>query len=232
MKKSLLFIFPVLLSGCELKISSDNDEPVEVTSKSDFSQGADGWLHGFSDYPVADKEIYNLVAGIKPIPDSNGKTGYMIGGSNRSDDLFMYLKRPVRNLVANTRYQVTVDITLWSDAGDGCFGIGGSPGSAVYVKAGASEQEPKQASYYMNIDIGSQSQKGADSEVLGNIVVPGLGCDGSKYGSKNLSLNKQSSFDVISSDDGEVWVYVGTDSGYEGVTHLYYESLNLTLTPL
>lgn len=232
MNKYLLLVLPTLLVGCKVELKPSDDNPVAVTVKSDFAQGVSGWRHGFSDYPVADKEIYQLQAGIKAIPNSNGKTGYMIAGSNRSDDLFMYLKRPVTNLVANTRYQVTMDITLWSNAGNGCFGIGGSPGGSVYVKAGATNHEPKQADYYMNIAIGSQSQKGADSAVLGNIAISGLACDGSRYGSKQLSLTKRVSFDVISSDKGDAWLYVGSDSGYEGVTQLYYESISATLTPL
>lgn len=231
-KKYIAIVFPLVLTGCEVELKPNDNDPVQVRVNSDFSQSVSNWRHGFSDYPVADKEIYQLQAGLKSIPNSDGKRGYMLSGSNRSDDLFMYLKRPVTNLVANTRYQVSMDVTFWSDTGNGCFGIGGSPGNSVFIKAGATEQEPKQADYYMNISIGSQSQKGANSEVLGDIAVNGLGCDGTKFGAKQLSLISQAKFEVISSEQGSVWLYVGSDSGYEGVTHLYYQSINATLTPL
>lgn len=232
MKKYIWLLVPALLAGCH---SDDNDapvNPVEVTLASDFNSGADGWQHGFSDYPVDNKDIFQLSAGIENITGEAAKKGYKLSGSNRSDDLFMYLKRPVTGLVANTRYQVTLDVTLWSRVGSACFGIGGSPGSSVYIKAGASEQEPKQADYYLNIDAGHQSQGGSDAKVIGDIVIQGLECEGDIFDSKQLQLNQQQNFQITSSNDGEIWLLVGSDSGYEGVTTIYYESINATITPL
>ncbi len=202
-----------------------------MTVNTAFEEGENGWVSGFSDYPVADESIYQLVSGIQQIPDTENKTGYLLGGMNRSDDLFMYLKKQISGLVPNTRYTLTVEVTFWSDAGNVCFGIGGSPGDAVYIKAGATELEPAQADYYMNIDTGHQSQDGNDARVLGNVSIDGLSCDSSEFGSKSLSLSSEMAFEIFSSSDGQLWVMVGSDSGYEGQTHLYYESINVTLTP-
>lgn len=125
----------------------------------------------------------------------------------------------------------TVESTFWSEVGNVCFGIGGSPGESVYMKTGATELEPKQADYYMNIDIGSQSQGGNNALVIGNIAVEGLSCDGGKFEAKEVVLTAEQSFEIITSPQGKVWVFIGSDSGYEGLTHLYYEFITVTFDP-
>ncbi|MDE0699169.1 MAG: hypothetical protein OXH61_00425 [Acidimicrobiaceae bacterium] len=35
---------------------------------------------------------------------------------------------------------------------------------------------------------------------------------------------------VETDDDGSVWLIVGTDSGFEGLTRLYYDRIAYTLT--
>ena len=39
-------------------------------------------------------------------------------------------------------------------------------------------------------------------------------------------------FPVISSDSGELWLLVGTDSGFEGKTTVYYQQITATLVPV
>ena len=228
MMRFLWVLVPLALSACN---SDENIEPVEVTVSTSFSQGDNLWQAGFSDYPVDDSDIFQLVSGIKEVPGHTDKKGFLLGGMNRSDDLFMYLKREVVGLAPNTRYQITLTVDFWSEVGNVCFGIGGSPGESVYVKAGASEQEPKQADYYMNVDIGHQSQDGNDAKVIGNISIDGLSCDGGEFASKQVLLSSEAKMEVVSSPTGNLWVLVGSDSGFEGLTHLYYENINFTLTP-
>lgn len=227
---SVWLLAPLLISGCNS--DSNNDLPVEVTFVSEFNNGADQWIAGFSDYPVDDNEIYQLVSGIQEIPEQGGQQGYLTGGMNRSDDLFMYLKREVTGLVPNTRYSLTTKSVFWSEAGDVCFGIGGSPGGSVFMKIGASEVEPVQADYYMNIDIGHQSNGGVDAKPVGNISIEGLSCYGGEFGTKEVALSSDMNVEIISSAEGSAWVIIGSDSGYEGQTHLYYESVAVTLTPI
>lgn len=211
---------------------SELDTQAQVTINTEFNDGENGWVAGFSDYPIAHKDIYQLVSGIQPIPGNPQKTGFLLGGMNRSDDLFMYLKKQVSGLKPNTRYAMTADVTFWSESGDMCFGVGGSPGSAVFVKVGASDIEPQQADYYMNIDIGHQSNSGNDAQVVGNVTVQGVDCYGGEFKSKQLALSNQMTFEASSSAEGDLWLILGSDSGYEGLTHLYYESISVTLTPM
>ena len=175
MTRYFWLLVPLFLTACNSGDDSipENSTPIEVSSITNFNEGDDNWVASFSDYPVDDKDIFQLESGINEIPNSNGQRGFLLGGMNRSDDLFMFLKKQVVDLVPNTRYLLTVDVNFWSEAGNVCFGIGGSPGDSVYMKVGASEIEPAQADYYMNIDIGHQSSDGSDALVVGNVSVDG-----------------------------------------------------------
>ncbi|HEX8637209.1 MAG TPA: hypothetical protein VF692_04025, partial [Pyrinomonadaceae bacterium] len=136
-----------------------------------FNQGTHGWTAGFADYPPNIGTGYELGAGIRWMPRKLTRTprrGFYVQGHNRSDDLFMFLKRRLTagdGIVAGRTYRITYVITIASNAPSGCAGIGGAPGEAVTLKAGASSIEPLavlQTNGYlrMNVDKGNQSLGG------------------------------------------------------------------------
>ena len=62
----------------------------------DFESDPEGWTAGFADLPVDyDRSIYELDQGHRPLPDGLAGSGICVQGHNRSDDLFMFLKRRV-----------------------------------------------------------------------------------------------------------------------------------------
>ncbi|MBU2224761.1 MAG: hypothetical protein KKB00_12055, partial [Gammaproteobacteria bacterium] len=175
---------------------------------------------------------FELDSGIKNLPVGFAGTGYMLTGHNRSDDLFMFLKRKISGLSPSTRYQARLKVSLLSAAGASCSGIGGAPGESVYLHFGFADIEPKQVGYTLNVAKGNQSQDGTNSKVQGNIAVKDLPCDGSKFQSKTLISTTSSSLQFTTQSDGSVWLFTGTDSGYEGKTTLYYQKIELELKPL
>lgn len=47
------------------------------------------------------------------------------------------------------------------------------------------------------------------------------------------TLDSMDSLVVVKADDsGSGWLIVGTDSGFEGLTRLYYDRISFTLTPI
>ncbi|MYG93352.1 MAG: hypothetical protein F4196_10840 [Acidimicrobiia bacterium] len=111
----------------------------------DFSLELDseGWGVGFADLPADyDPSIYELDSGHGALPGGLHGAGIYVQGHNRSDDLFMYLKRRVDGLAPGASYEVAVTVDLATNVGAGLIGIGGSPGGSVFVKAGASTVEP------------------------------------------------------------------------------------------
>lgn len=221
----------LLLSACDADDITLITPTQPVTINTDFNAGAQGWSAGFSDYPIADADIYELESGIADLPDDSGEQGFRLKGMNRSDDLFMFLKGEVIRLTPNTTYTVHGSVTFLSNAGVDCVGVGGAPGESVYMKLGASEIEPEQVDFYLNVDKGQQSQSGNDAVVIGNVAAADANCDGSEFGAKTITVAEADGFEIQSSTDGSFWLLIGTDSGYEGLTDLYYTEINLTLTP-
>ncbi len=128
-------------------------------------------------------------SGHRPLPEGLEGTGIYIQGHNRSDDLFMYLKRRADSLVPMASHEVAVTVELATNATLGLFGIGGSPGESVFVKAGASTVEPatlidRIGHYRMPIDKGNQARSGTQMVVIGDLAHPDV--SDSEYRIKTL----------------------------------------------
>lgn len=213
----------LLLSGCDIEYGT---LPAHYY---DFRDGAQQWQPGFSDYPSDNADIYELESGIRALPTGFSGTGFYLAGMNRSDDLFMYIKKQITGLEPSTRYQLSVSVRFLTDAGANCVGIGGAPGESVYLKFGYAATEPKQAGYYLNADKGNQSQDGTQGRVIGNIAAADLECDGEKFASKTVTDSGTTPLHFTSNADGTIWIFIGTDSGFEGLTRLYYQELDLRI---
>jgi hypothetical protein len=219
--------------------------PGTVSKTFDFRNGALGWQGGFADYaPGTDKDgFYDLHSEIRPLPPElnvNG-TGFFIQGNNHSDDLFMFLKRRLDStdgIVAGQTYQITFTIVFASNAQTGCAGIGGSPGESVALGAGASPAEPQAllgsaagpfdfAWLRMNVD----KNGGVAASGIGNIA-NGQPCNPSSCPYVSLQRTHQHTSPVNANARGELWLIVGTDSGFEGSTALYYQRIDVTLVPV
>lgn len=205
----------------------------EVKLSWDFASGAEGWSGGFCDYPPSSGSEYSLGFDWAALPAELGSgSGLRLTGNNHSDDLFMYVARRVAGLQPAKQYLLDVNVEIATNAPADCGGIGGSPGLSVYVKIGAS---PTSAVLVvddlgwlrLNLDKGNQAVGGTDLQLVGDISNE-LACPDSTYQRKQLSL---SHFAVQSADDGSVEVVIGTDSGFEGVTTLYYDRISVTLRP-
>ncbi len=198
----------------------------------DFSQSQDNWLVDFTDYPAyTDPSSYELEFAYTDRPANLGtnKKSMMLSGNNHSDDLFMFMKKKIVDLSPNTDYALVFEVELASNAPKGSVGIGGSPGESVYLKAGASGTEPKQViednEYALNVDKGNQSTSGEMAVVLGDIAVP-EDTQGYALITRNSAANADP-FIVRTNSKGEIWLIIGTDSGFEGTTTVYYTRVNV-----
>jgi hypothetical protein len=179
-----------------------------------------------------------LDAGIRTLPPELGNgTGFMLHWNNHSDDLFAFISKKLTQtdgIRPLTWYAIDYKIRFASNAGAGCSGIGGSPGESVYLKAGGMREQPIVHSdlsgfFTVNISKGNQSSGGADMSVAGDIAVPGNPCSGDAPFVSIERLHRHSGY-VQANANGELWLLVGTDSGFEGRTTIYYQSIDATLT--
>jgi hypothetical protein len=153
----------------------------------------------------------------------------MLSGNNGSDDLFMFIKKKLTGIKPNTVYNVLFNIQLASNAPTGAVGIGGAPGESVILKAGVTLSEPLKILdddlyYRMNIDKGNQLEAGEDMMIIGNI---GVAPNTTQYTTIFRNNNSGSPFQFTSDHSGEAWIIVGTDSGFEGKTTLYYTRIDI-----
>ena len=224
-----------LINGCGGGASSSSyGADGSISRDYRFSASTEGWQGGFADYPVGEEAAYELRFAYTrlPAPLDESEGALLLSGVNHSDDLFMYVKRPIFGLDANRTYEVHMRVTFASNVPDGSVGIGGSPGEGVTIKAGASGYEPKAVAdesgrYRMNIDKGNQSTGGTQMIVVGDFSND---TDLAQYALKTVATPRP--VDVTADDNGTVWLIVGADSGFEGKTTLYIDRIEATLAPV
>jgi len=224
---TLLVILTVTIFGCSPGYEK------EFRFDFTFEENEEGWITGFADLPADyNQESFELDAGWGELPSGLEGNAIYMQGHNRSDDLFMYLTKEIEGLKPDTRYQLVFTIELASNTPAGMVGIGGSPGESVFVKAGAVNYEPEaieeaDGHLRMDIDKGNQSSEGKDMINLGTISNPNINLEtftGEEYALMTLD-NLDKTFSVTTNSDGSVWVIVGTDSGFEGLTKVYYDQI-------
>ena len=200
-----------------------------------FSRGPQGWVELFADYPADNEGIFGLVADYRPLPEplNTSRSALYIAGTNRSDDLWMQYHTQVA-LPADTTYMVSFDVEIATNVPTGCTGVGGAPGEGVTVKAGVSVVEPDReldaAGWWrMNVHKGSQTQGGEDAVVIGDLA-NSLPCEqGFVWQLKRLGGPPMT---FTTDSTGRAWLFVGTDSGFESRSAVYYTRLTAQFEPM
>ncbi len=223
----LLMISGLVLLSC----TSELPDPVStVQLRMDFSSDAAGnmgWLSGYSDYAIPQENLMEFESGraMLPAPLPSSQFGFKLSGHNRSNDMFMFMYYSITDLLPNREYTVEFDLEIASKYAANSVGIGGSPGSSVYLKVGAVGKEPSKellGDYYaINIQKGQQSEGGQDMQMIGNIAI---GDDKTEYELINRS-NLDNPFKANTDANGNLWLIIGTDSGFEGLTTIYFNKI-------
>lgn len=79
--------------------------------------------------------------------------------------------------------------------------------------------------YRMNIKKINQANDGEEMKIIGNVA---NGTDRNEF----VLIKRSGTFSGRTDDKGEVWVIIGTDSGFEATTTLYYTHIKVTFTPV
>jgi len=209
-----------------------------------FQKGSMGWEADFADYPLAQTDT-QFDSGIRPLPPElhAGASAYYVQGNNeRNYDLFMYVRRrlgPTDGIKENQPYLVAYRISLASNAANDCLPTVGSPGESVFLKAGAAPRMPvsvlKEGTYRLNVDKGEVNMGGKHASLVGTIA-NGLACrDFSSPAAvpyASITRAHKHPMPVRSNDKGELWLLVGSESAYGALTALYFEQIEVELTPV
>lgn len=209
--------------------------PKTVELEYTWENGDEGWEFGYADYPVGltlndSLSLYAMSYGHGnlPVEIQPAQKGMLLAGANRSDDLFMYMFAPVAGLMPRATYLLTFDLSIASNARTNAVGIGGAPGESVWIKAGAVSARPELTKldgwYRMKLDKGNQSSEGDDMIILGHA---GVSDDTNDY--ELITRSSQVPMEAKAGDDGRLWLMIGSDSGFEGYTALYYAGLKVSM---
>jgi len=192
----------------------------------------------FGDYPE-ETSHWLMNSGVYPMPDGLEGKGFLLQGNNHSDDMDMHLVRklgPSEGVQANADYDVAVTVDLAGDAPTDVAGVGGSPN--LEIKARAMTQAPTEYEYagshvrFKGIDMSPQT--GTDVGVNGVCST-----DTSQGGEPKcpkgripFRLNQgqpSRPIHVRSNASGEFWLTVGSHSGFESFSAIYYARIRVEL---
>lgn len=227
-----MLVAGMLTSACLLAAcGGDADAPAPQIA-SVFTTSADGWQGAHSDYH-AETAPTDVVWESRALPAPLSGQAYYTGGTNRSDDLFIYNKKRFSGYAPARQYKLSFEIEIASNQSSGCLGVGGAPGESVYVVAGAAPTEPKTVltagEYVLNLDRGNQATPGTASQVLGNVANAVTNCGPQVYQTKTL----RSTAPLIATSDanGDIWIFFGIDSGFEARSSVFYKSIKVAVAP-
>lgn len=159
--------------------------------------------------------------------------GLTITSFNRSDDQWVYAYRALgteEGIVANTTYEATIYVDLATNIPSGCIGVGGSA-EGIYLKGGVVGVEPGpmvEADGFIGFtaDKGNQSEHGPEAVALGTLGSSGSDC----VGDNPWELSPRDGVITGTADDaGNLWLYVGTDSAFEGGMTIAYAAIGVSL---
>ena len=186
----------------------------------------------FSDYPVGEESFFELELSNAFFPSHLDQSikSLKISGNNHSDDLFSAIYRKFDNLQPDKAYSVTFDIDLASKTPIGGVGAGGDPN--LFIGAGGMNYQPVNSIDNLNNyrpNFISKIQSGQSNEVfqiIGNIGVS------TTIPTPYTIINRNNIGNPIilkSDSQGQIWLMIAIDSGFEATTTLYFKSINIRL---
>ena len=242
---SLLCVF---LISCGSGSSSSSTPPKEKQSlllTYDFSESAQGFSIDTADHYVEHQLNNKITSEMADLPSPyEYRKGIMFQWDNYSDDMKGFIKKKITGLNANSQFQVDFNVDVLTFMSDACGGIGGSPGESVRVKAALLVEEPVKSieshyiydvlyqEYVISIDDGQSG--GDDVVVLGHIGLP-IPCDDDFFANhvwEIKPLSNDENFFITTNSNGEAWIYVSIDSGFEGRSTFYLAEVELSIQEL
>ena len=249
---SLKFILPaslcVVLFACGGGDSSDSGNSItptapvpekqSLTLSYDFSESDLGFTIDTADHDVDHELNGKILSELTSLPSPyEYRQGIMFQWRNYSDDIKGFIKKKITGLKGDSLFNVNFNVELVTFMSDACVGIGGSPGQSVKVKAALLAQEPNKliddsgSSTMYRIDINDGQSGGDDVVVLGHIGLP-IPCDDDFFANpvwEIKPLTNDDAFTLSTNSNGEAWVYLSIDSGFEGESTFYIASVELQI---
>jgi hypothetical protein len=207
-----------------------------ITLQWSFVSTAQGWTGNFSDYTVGMESSIGFQSGWAPMPSPLTGGGFKLSGNNASDDLWMWASRQLTSashgIVANALYDVTMTVWIGSNAPSGCIGTGGAPGESVWLKGNVVATQPRRvvsgSDVLFNLDKGNQAEVGPQALSFGDLANGDPCEDPPRY--KRLVRTATRPTPVRATSAGNLFIYFGSDSGFESRSTYFIDQVRVTLT--
>ncbi len=194
-----------------------------------FSGADEQWTGGAAEYSPSLQAEMDVVLERRAAPGtaSSGPNAFYTAGANFSDDLFLFIKRPIAGLRPLGYYRARFCVTA----------VVSGAGQYLIAKAGVTQGEPAvtvgldgagQPYYVLNIDKGVALEGGRDAVVLGRLGE--FGGVGGGYMPRTLCSSVEMT--VQADNAGTVWMIVGADSDFEVYSEIYWMRTEVLLENL
>lgn len=191
--------------------------------ESTFDTGTEDWTGDAALYTSTQSDSVGFTMSQGKILNYSDTTvrALAVQATNTGDSLFYFIKKKISGLDPNLTYKVAFQINMVTSYPDTTL----SSGTLIYIKAGASTEEPTKAlsgNYYsVSIAKGAIGKSGTEMLYLGDA---GNGIDSTALASI-VRDNANLAVEVKPSSAGEIWLCVGTETTYKGKIQLYYDRI-------
>jgi len=223
-------------SGFALADEGSSALASSITLQWSFVSAAQGWTGKFSDYTVGMESSIGFQSGWSPMPSPLTGGGFKLSGNNASDDLWMFASRGLTSashgIVPNALYDVTMTVWIGSNAPSGCIGTGGAPGESVWLKGNVAATQPRTVvsggEVLFNLNKGNQAEIGPQALSFGDLANGDPCEDPPRY--KLLVRTATRPTPVRATSGGNLFIYFGSDSGFESRSTYFIDQVRVTLT--
>lgn len=242
---STVFIATLVLIGCGGG-SASNPEPTPIapinpptTVSYEFNEDLSDFEVNSADHRVEHITNDKIEIELSTLPEPfEYRQGLKFKWENYSDDMKGFIVRKFDEFEVGEEYEVTFEVDLVTYISYECGGIGGSPSESVVIKGAILNYKPERSvqgdpfEYYrVNVQDSQNGRSEGDEVVfIGDIGLPTacvLDPELWIWESKTISNEEKFYFNYIEDNQGGPWLYISMDSGFEGVTEVYYTGLRV-----
>jgi hypothetical protein len=182
-----------------------------------FNESQHGWTGDFSDYTLSDSVASELYFGYDDLPSNLGTSqkALKLSSKNVGNKLSMFVKKKITGLTPNKQYTLVYSVILVTNAHQQT-----ESGDKVKIMTGVFNKEPvsvKSGEQYL-LDVGPYLPESLfEIGSIGNTNVT----DNYDYITRGNSSSAYPFITATTNNQGELWLYLGTESTYKGYTTVY-----------
>jgi hypothetical protein len=212
--------------------------PQTISINHSFASGEGGWESAVADYQTGNENGVAFRGELRELPAelNQAGTGYYLDALNPSASVFAFIRKQLTEedgVYADTEYEVSYQIEFATTYGSDCPD---TPGTSMYVKAGATKYKPAVIDgevdgdpyQVLNYDKGAGEVGGPAATVLGNAAHDGS-CDGFWVLQSVDGVHRTA---VESAEDGTMWLLAGVDVEVSEDLAIYVVRVEATVEPV